>query len=81
MYDVRVVYQDYQKYDVEIDDDNVDRLMEAISKGTTYFDKTKAVGFFVPALNIRCVYLQKQNKESQECQKSPLLEAESASQV
>jgi len=81
MFDVRIVYNDYRTYDVEVDDHEISQFMLAISEKKPYVRSDKTVGFWLPTENVRCAYFIKKLTQPQEepCPKSPPLEAETAS--
>lgn len=81
MYDVRIVYNDYRTYDLEVDDTEISQFMSAISEKRPYVKSDSSVGFWIPAENVRCTYFVKKLTQPQEepCQKSLPSEAENAS--
>lgn len=80
MYDVRIVYQDYRPYTVQVDDHELEKFMECVGKGEVFYDKDKSVGFVVPASGIRCALAVKKLTltKDEPCQNNLPSEAENA---
>lgn len=68
MYDITLVYRDYQRFTVEVSDDDFTDFMKALNESRTFFDEEKNVGFWLPPESVRCAYIKK--KESQ-CHEIP----------
>lgn len=63
MFDVTLIYRDYQRFTVEVDDNDFDEFMAALSNNRPYLNKEKSLGFWLPPDAVRCAYIKK--KESQ----------------
>ncbi len=75
MYTVRIIYNDYNVYDVEVEGAELNDFMSSFYEGKPYMKKDGSVGFWAPTSNIRCVYLvendsKKKDKVCQENQNS-----------
>jgi hypothetical protein len=80
MYSVQFIFNDYKKFSVEVNDEDINDFIDSIQQGKAYFDEKKDVGFWLPLENLRCAYISKLTQLQEEpCQNNPILEAENVS--
>lgn len=81
MYQVTVIYNDYQKYHVDVTEREFESFIKSITIRKVYFDEANGVGFWLPTENVRAIVINRKIEESQKCQESQNSEPEHGSQV
>lgn len=58
MYEINLIYNDFKKYQIQIEDDDIDQFVECLEKAKPFHNKDKKIGFFVHYSVLKAAYFQ-----------------------
>ncbi len=71
MYEINFIYQDFKTYTVQVETAELEKFMKCMKQNVEYYDKEKAVGFWLPLENIRCCYIVRREEKPPEVTVQP----------
>lgn len=63
MYNVRFLYQDYEQFEVQVEDRDLDKFFMAISENKPYYSDNKELAYWMPLTGVRAAFVQKIKQE------------------